>query len=370
MENSNQTRSRSNGVVLDANKSINPKMLLLARESRGLSQVELCTRTQLNQGTISKIENGQLLATDDIIKKYADSLEYPISFFYQDIPNHNLPVTFYRKRVNIPAYQLKSMQARLTILCERLHKLTRSVDIPELRVPFVDADDYRGDIAAIARDIRTKWNIPNGPINNLIEIIEQSGVMVIDCDFGTNKVDGISLYDHTGRVPPVILLNQNSPGDRQRHTIAHEFAHLVLHHHKPLPPIDCEPEADLFASEFLVPSKDIKPYLGDIRFDNLLQLKMYWKVSMASLLVRSERLGKVTPRHYRTLWMQFSKHGWRTNEPGIVARETPRMLKEVLEFHVQDLNYNEDSLCTMLDCLKGDFYKEFPRVYTGLRMVR
>ena len=42
-----------------------PAMLTLARESRGLNQTELAAKAGVQQGTISKLESGALLFTQD-----------------------------------------------------------------------------------------------------------------------------------------------------------------------------------------------------------------------------------------------------------------------------------------------------------------
>ncbi len=365
------TRSVTNSTASSsATRQPNPKMFILAREARGLTQAELCKQMEITQSTVSKIENGQLSASDEFVNKCADWFGYPAEFFYAEMTQYNVPVTFFRKRKVIPAPTLKAMQAQLVLTCERVRRLIASCDVPDMAFPLVDIEEYARDAAAVAREVRTQWNQPSGPIGNLVELLESKGILVIACDFGTNKVDGLSIYDSSKKIPPLILINPNMPGDRQRFTLAHELAHLILHHHLNLPPVECEEEADLFAGEFLAPSKEIRPYLTDVTLDKLLPLKMHWKVSMASLLYRAEKMGKVNPRRCRTMWMTFGKYGWRIDEPGMVPKEEPTLFQEILHYHLKDLQYSEQDLCSLLYCKNDYLHKHVPPVFTGLRVVK
>jgi transcriptional regulator with XRE-family HTH domain len=71
-------------------KRVNPEMLVLARESRGLNQGELAEKLNITQSLISKIEHGVSPATADILRKLSDVLHYPEAFFYQNDPVYGL----------------------------------------------------------------------------------------------------------------------------------------------------------------------------------------------------------------------------------------------------------------------------------------
>src|SRR5690606_12170407 len=74
--------------------------------------------------------------------------------------------------------------------------------------------------------LRAAWRMPIGPVRNLLRWVESAGVIVVEEDFGTHRIDGMSQWagDHA-----VIILNTVLPTDRKRLTIAHELGHLVLH---------------------------------------------------------------------------------------------------------------------------------------------
>ena len=79
----------------------------------------------------------------------------------------------------------------------------------------------------MADRIRAAWLIPDGAINNLTILVESAGVIIIESDFGTNGIDGTSLW--ISETPPLIFINKDLPQDRYRFTLAHELGHLIMH---------------------------------------------------------------------------------------------------------------------------------------------
>src|SRR5262249_11776856 len=155
--------------------------------------------------------------------------------------------------------------------------------------------DYHGRAARrlepedAARSLRETWMLPRGPINNMVELLERNGAVIVPCDFGTDLLDALS--QRIDGMPILIFVNINAPADRLRLTLAHELAHMVLHTTTLRDDDQMEQEADEFAGAFLLPAEDIRPQLRrglDLR--HLANMKSYWKVSMAAIAVRADRL--------------------------------------------------------------------------------
>lgn len=331
----------------DIKPKARPQMVILARESRGLSQSALASRMGIAQGTLSKVENGQAEATDELVEKLSDALGYPPAFFFDDYAARNLPISFYRKRISTKIATVRAIRARINILRLHVQKLLLSVDLPECRVPSVNLSEY-GSPERVARELRIRWHLPRGPIENLTEILEDAGVVIVRCDFGTNEVDAISLWEPADDIPPMVFVSDRIPGDRLRFSLAHETAHLMLHSHLPLPSEAIEDEANAFASEFLMPSSDIRNFLSRVNLSKLAALKPHWRVSMQSLLERAWQLEQITDRQRRYFWMQISARGYRTQEPFPIAREEPGLIDELVLTHVDDLKYDDADLGKLL----------------------
>ena len=117
----------------------------------------------------------------------------------------------------------------------------------------LDIDEYH-DPTEVARQVRSLWRVPSGPIDHLIRLLESVGVLVHTRPLGTAAQDAVSTWPR-GR-PAIMLVNSGLPPDRLRFTVAHELGHLVMHS---MPSDTQEREANLFAAEFLAPLKRSGP---------------------------------------------------------------------------------------------------------------
>ena len=244
------------------------------------------------------------------------------------------------------------IHAQMNIRRMHLSKLLQAVNIKSNRIPHMDIGEYGGNIERIALEVRASWLLPAGPVKNLTATLESVGAVIIQCDFRTRKLDAIGQC--VPGFPPIIFVNIDVPGDRLRFTLAHELGHLIMHN---LPCVDMEKEADRFAAEFLMPSKDIRPSLSQLSLSKLANLKIYWKVSMAALLYRAKDLKKITERQYRYFCMQMSKAGYRTREPieWDVKSEKPKVLDEIIEIFQNELKYSVSDLSNVLKQKESEF---------------
>ena len=351
---------------------INPTMVMLARDSRAFTQAALAEALRVSQGTLSKLENEQFIPSDDLLKRLSEVLDYPVEFFSEEEPFKSLPISFYRKRIAVSTKRLKAITAKVNIIRMVVRKLLRSAEIPHLRFTTMDADEVHGNVEQAAREIRIRWNMPPGPINNVTKILENAGILVMDCDFETNKIDGLSIYDPEDCLPPIIILNPSMPGDRYRFTLCHEFAHIIFHHHLPaLAKSDVEDEANRFASELLIPTKDIKAYLYRLNLRKLASLKPHWKTSMQAILYKASSIGVISDRQKRHLFMEMSKRGYKSVEPFPIPREEPTLLKELIRFHLDSLTYSEPQMANALRVNEHEFRSQYLGIKTpNLRIIK
>lgn len=345
----------------------NAEMLTLARMSRSMTQGELAEQAGTTQGRVSKIEHGLRAPTDELLGEFARVLDYPTLFFFQPGYMQTLPSWFYRKRKHLPRTILDRIHAEIAIRIRNIAKLLQSTDIkaPE-SVPQIDIDEFTGTVPDIARYVREQWNLPRGPVNDLIEVIERAGTVVVPCDFGVSEIDAVGM--RLQGLPPLMFVNAGAPTDRLRYTIAHELGHLIMH---ALPNADMEEQANLFASEFLMPELDIRPHLQSIDLTILGVLKRVWRVSMAALLVRARQLKAISAARYTSLWKQMSALGFRKREPGELdlSPESPQLLDELFAFHRQRLDMSFDDLLKMFTLNDNDYRRLYVNSTQRLRLV-
>lgn len=349
------------------NYAVNPEMLTLARETRGLTQVDLAEVTSISQSTISKYEGKVLAVSEEHLFRIASALDYPITFFLQTdkLYGFGSHCTYHRKRVTMPVQELKILLAKLNRLRIHIDRFLSAVELEhDNQFPRLDIEEYDGDAEQIAQIIRKNWRLPRGPIKDLVQVVESAGGMVVRQSFGTRKLDAVSQY--VPGLPPIFLINSDMPGERVRFTLAHEIGHIVMHE---LPNDEMEREADRFAAELLMPAHDIAPDLTSLSFVNLVKLKPYWKVSMAALATRAHDIGKITDRQYRSLFEQLSKNGYRLSEPMPVAVEEPTLIKDIVETYRTVCKYSIEDLSQLLSLQVHEFRELYLNGNKPLRVV-
>ena len=339
--------------------SFNPDMLILAREMRRLTQARLAALSETSQGAISKAENRQTSPSDDALDAWARALSVPRSFFERDAHVSTVPATFFRKRASLAATDAKQIVATIAVRTWQIEKLASSVEMPDPDVSSLAPGDTLS-AAQIARELRSAWSLPPGPIENLTGALEAAGILVfLVPGLNSPRFDGLSVWRHRAGSAPIMFLNGAVPMDRLRFTMAHELGHIVMHHHQPLPPLSCEDEADEFAAEFLMPASDIGPHLSGLTIGKLAQLKMHWRVSMQALLVRANSLRRISDTQSKRLWRRMSALGYRREEPVTLPPEEPGLLQELIRVHREDLGYSHEELAQVVGMLPQEFRQAY-----------
>jgi Zn-dependent peptidase ImmA (M78 family)/transcriptional regulator with XRE-family HTH domain len=339
----------------------NPEMLILARESRGLSQSDLAREVSIQQGTISKVESGVLSPSPDLIERLARALLYPVKFFFQEdrVYGFNSTVFFHRKRQSLPDRTLRQLHAFMNITRMRIARLLRSAEVlTSSKFQRIDPEEYGGRPETIAQLVRSTWQIPPGPVRSVVGAIEGAGGVVVPFDFKTRQADAISEW--VVPFPPIFLINSNSDitGDRLRLTLAHEIGHVIMH---AFPNPKMEDQANAFASEFLMPRREIKPSLYSLSFPKLVDLKVEWKVSMAALIQRAYELKTITGAQRRYLIIHLTRRGYRLHEPDetSIPVERPELVDALIYAHIGELGYSPAEIADLMAAEEAEFRSEY-----------
>ena len=232
--------------------------LYTARIAAGLTQEQLSHRTGITQAALSRYENDLRFPDNDTLEQLASAVGVtPRLLAELSLVGTIGTDAHMRRRATAPARIWRRLEAQINLLREHLHLLLLPFDFqPPNSLSRLDTIDFSP--TAIARLIRAQWRVPQGPIRNLTRWVESSGCLVVEWDFGTYGVDGLSQWvdDY-----PTILLNSRMPTDRKRMTLAHELGHVVMHADPAHIHIldDFEQEATAFAAEFLMPAHVIRP---------------------------------------------------------------------------------------------------------------
>jgi len=336
----------------------NRAMLSMARSARGFTQSELAKLAGVTQALISKLESGLTVdPSQETFEAIAKALRVPVGFLLSDERPHGLPQFHYRKRAKLGRKALDAVEAQMNI--RRIHaaRLFKSYEPDAERFPAIDLENMGWTPQQAAQHIRGLWMLPRGPIENLTEAIEANGAVVIQIDFGTSLLDAMSF--RIPGLPPLIFMNKDMPGERYRFTLAHELAHLLLHNQPETDEI-METQADEFAGEFLMPAKEIRPYLTSPSLGSLARVKPYWKVSIKALCVQCIRLKMITPNQYTGLMVNYSKARYgKFGEPFPIPVETPSALGAAIAYHLGPLGYTIEEMAALLMMESGEFRETY-----------
>ncbi len=300
-----------------------------ARRARGLTQLDLSDRLGITQAALSRYENDLRDVSDDALSRIATELGVTADLLRRArrLEGALAAHAHMRRRATAKPSAWRRLEAQLNLYRLHVDKVGEQIDIRcDLTLPWLDPFEY--EPATAARILRAEWRMPQGPVRSVAEWMEAAGCVIIDSDFGTRRVDGLSQWSGTH---PVVMLNIAAPTDRRRLTLAHELGHLCLHSQGV--PDDPEVEATDFAAEFLMPANLIRSQLRNLTTGKLHDLKRYWGVSMQALIERAHRLEVITVRERTNLYKRFSAKGWRRQEPlsDQLTPERPRLTANIGE---------------------------------------
>jgi Zn-dependent peptidase ImmA (M78 family) len=189
----------------------------------------------------------------------------------------------------------------------------------------------RSGVAAWAEErattLRQIWNVPPGPVSNVVQLAERHGIVIV-----RNRIETAAVSAYSVPFPdrPVLVVNQHgSKRDRDRFSVSHEVGHLTMHQaNKILATKAVEAQAHRFAAAFLMPTDQIRDELpSKADWIRLIALKQRWQVSINALLRRANDLNIMSDSTYAQAMRTISTRGWRTEEPGdLGAPEAPRLL--------------------------------------------
>ena len=338
---------------------INGRSIKLARESRGLSQSKLSELLGVTQASLSRFEKGVLTVAPEFVSKIAQALNYPASFFEKDIRIAGETSLFYRKRASMTVKDLSILESKISILSKGIDELMESINIPELRIPSVEPS-VDNSPQEIAYKVRNFLDVPAGPIDKIVSLLEKNGVIVMFLDVDDmEKFDGLTMF--TMNQAPVIWINRNIPNDRKRFSLAHELGHLVMHlrsENLETSEEQKELEANEFAGEFLMPKSQCKVDLFKLKYKDLGMKKYYWKVSKAAIIYRAKELKCISEETARYLYVTLGRYGERKNESVQVPIDEPQIVKKMYSLHVSELKYSAEEMMDitglMTDDIKAD----------------
>ena len=318
----------------------NGDRLRSAREAMGLTSATLADLAGVSRAAISQFENDHATPHPEVGQRLAVILHVRPGHFL--LPSHEgTAQVFFRSQASATLRSRRRGGRKLERIAEIVVSLRETLDLPAPRFPppFPGTDDpvflQDDSIELAARETRRFWGLGDGPISNIVWLLENNGAIVTRMEFHERHMDSWSRWDEKDFAPIIVLNSDKASAARSRFDTAHELAHLILHRFVPTSYWSAlessqlrEQQAHRFASAFLMPGDTFGAEVGLPSLGRFQALKPRWITSIASMITRSDQLGLVSDEHAKRLWVHLSRRHWRTWEPldDSLPPEAPRLL--------------------------------------------
>ena len=245
-------------------------------------------------------------------------------------------IHYRNKKSKIGVRELAKFEAVVQQWLEAYRRLDEEFNSLRRKRNFEIAADGTGSEAAnvVREHLELK---ENDPIISVVEVMELAGIRVMET---TTKLAIDAIAARLGE-EDVVVLNSNVPNDRSRMNAAHELGHVLFRDYanpKPLNHKFLEKRAFEFASCFLLTKHMLRSAFQGKSMVRLVQFKERFGISLAAMTYRAEVEGILSKNQAKKLWIEFSKRGWRRDEPGHVKRERATRFEQILESAIPKKN--------------------------------
>lgn len=355
----------------------------------GLSRADLANKLGITEQAVWQYENGYISPKLEIINKLKSIFHVKSLYFYRDdLLTEGNPENI---RIQHIAYRSETINSVSKTQCELMHmkfldsfikKIESKINYPKNLLLQMRSDiiqyvnkhqniDREQQIKHIAQLARERIGLQHGSNKNLLFLLEKAGAFILEKEIG-QTIDAYSLWTDDNR-PYIILGTIKKSAARRNFDLAHELGHLLLHYKVEFNMHDrktyraYEDEANIFASEFLLPEEAFKEDCRNITKlsnpDSYIDLKQKWEVSLQAIAIRAKNLGIITYQQLRYFYMSINRKGYKKIEPldDELPIYRPMKIRSILQLLFEEGIY---SVSGLMDILKVD--KHFLTTLTGI----
>lgn len=317
--------SRHGGLGLNSDR------LRLARLTAGLTLEDLGARVGTSRQFVHQLETGAKEPSNDLLMALASALDVAPNFLTQSSTRAvREEDCHFRKLASAPRGLVAQTIARGTMIEMLVDSIEERVRLPAVDFPEAARPASLDDIESIAERAREHWGLgKEGPVTNMMRVVENAGAIVVAFDDLTDRIDALSM---ARRRPIIVRSSAKTAAVRLRFDLSHEIAHLIMHQGIATGDSTTEAEAHRFAGAFLIPrtafAREFPRRRRQIDWNALYAMKLRWKVSVRAIIRRAFDLGLIDAAQYRTANIHLVKGGQAKAEKydDALACESPELL--------------------------------------------
>ncbi|WP_019914167.1 spr1629 family repressor/antitoxin [Paenibacillus sp. HW567] len=329
------------------------------RIMHGYSRKQLSEKLGVTEQAVWQYENAYTSPKLQIVNELKRIFSVKSKYFYTEdmLARYLTPASVdlmniaYRSKVFNVISKTQAEAKHVEYLDAFINYITAKVNLPTLKIiklrdEVIDYlkhsdDDRVVQINQVARLARERLDLAQSTNDNLIFLIEKSGVFVFEKAIG-EEIDAYSLWTQNNRAY-IILGNMKRSAVRRNFDIAHELGHLLLHYRLEFANLDrkehkmIENEANLFAGALLLPEDEFASDMKDVAHitnpDDYLDLKKKWKTSLQVLGYRAAQLGFMEPKAHRNFYAAMHRKKYLEREPldKIIPIQKPKKIKAIID---------------------------------------
>ncbi len=322
------------------------------RKRMGLSLRALAEQVGVSAQAISKYERNEDVPTSRTLIRLSKALQVSVEYLLRPTTVHLSEPAYRHHRSKVSHAKKEILCAQVQDWIERYLTLEHLLgELHEFTIPNISRKmQSPEDVEQVAIDLRHHWDLGLNALPNLIETLEERGIKVGLLP-AVDHVDALSLVAND--TLPVIVVRDNLPGDRQRFSIAHELAHLILEMPKEWSERQIEQTANRFAGAFLVPKPVVQEELGfqrrSLSLGELYALKHKYGISMQAWIYRAQEVGIISSEVVKRLFQLFRGRNWYRTEPGTpYPAETSTRMERLALRALNDGTISETRACELL----------------------
>lgn len=303
------------------------------RLKNNLSMKELADLVHLSPMAISYYEKEERRPDMSTLKALANALNVRVTDF---LANRDANLVFchseFRKSDRLSAKQQEYVREEVEEYFGRFYQVVNILGGEVLpKAPLIHTIQLADTTDESAARMRTKLGLSQyGPVGNLIEILENKGILIYLCDIANDDFAGMN---GTVNGRPYIIVNKNMSTEKIRLTIAHEMAHFMFDW-----PLDMEAKTkeemvNAIGISFLFPANDAIRELGVRRSaitNNMLSVCIEYGISMYMLVRQANNRGIVNDYVANNFRISANKAGWGKNEPSRINGEVPSLFHQLV----------------------------------------